>query len=458
MNRDQIKEALNEIEDNHIAEASEPEGKKLSASRIKQLLRRPQYWAAAVAIVLVISILSNPLITSVSAVASAEYPDYEWVYRDEMFETAKALSGFFTESMQQTLSGSGSENQTYSPINLYMALCLTAELTGGDKQILDALDAASLEELRAQANEVWNASYLDKHNQTLLANSLWLDKELEYDPSVMDILAKNYYTSVYQGNLGSSATNRAISSWLNGQTGNMLKQNAGNVNLDPETVLALYSTVYYQAKWNESVKFHAANNTIDTFHAPDGDTTVTYMNKKLMHANYYWGEDFGAIALGLKDSSSMWIFLPDEGKTVENILSSGEYMDLLVDTASIYNRENTKFMKVNLTLPKFDIRSAGDLKEDLQAMGITDVFDEECSSLSHAVTGDDPVWMDSVSQATRVAIDEKGITAASYIEIIGAGAAMPPEEIIDFIVDRPFLFVITNRYNLPLFAGVVNDP
>ena len=32
------------------------------------------------------------------------------------------------------------------------------------------------------------------------------------------------------------------------------------------------------------------------------------------------------------------------------------------------------------------------------------------------------------------------------------------DEIIDFIVDRPFVFVVTNRYDLPLFAGVVNEP
>ena len=39
-----------------------------------------------------------------------------------------------------------------------------------------------------------------------------------------------------------------------------------------------------------------------------------------------------------------------------------------------------------------------------------------------------------------------------------AGAAQPPDEIIDFVLDRPFVFVVTNRYDLPLFAGVVNEP
>jgi serine protease inhibitor len=35
--------------------------------------------------------------------------------------------------------------------------------------------------------------------------------------------------------------------------------------------------------------------------------------------------------------------------------------------------------------------------------------------------------------------------------------AAPPDDEIDFILDRPFFFVIT-RSNLPLFAGVVNEP
>ena len=115
-------------------------------------------------------------------------------------------------------------------------------------------------------------------------------------------------------------------------------------------------------------------------------------------------------------------------------------------------------MKVNLSIPKFDIRAQNDLKEDMQTLGVTDIFSPEKADFSTSVEGDYPVWLTAMNQATRVAIDEKGVTAASYIELPSAGAAAPPEEIIDFILDRPFLFVITNRYSLPLFAGVVNQP
>ena len=41
---------------------------------------------------------------------------------------------------------------------------------------------------------------------------------------------------------------------------------------------------------------------------------------------------------------------------------------------------------------------------------------------------------------------------------MAAGAAPPPDQEMDFILDRPFLFVVESRDGLPLFAGIVNQP
>ena len=117
--------------------------------------------------------------------------------------------------------------------------------------------------------------------------------------------------------------------------------------------------------------------------------------------------------------------------------------------------QNKKYMKVNLSVPKFDVSSTVNLKDGLGRMGITKVFDMESSDFT-AITSDSPVYVSAVNQSARVEIDEKGVKAATYIEIPGAGSAMPPEEIIDFVLDRPFVFVIS-KGNLPLFTGVVNN-
>lgn len=98
-------------------------------------------------------------------------------------------------------------------------------------------------------------------------------------------------------------------------------------------------------------------------------------------------------------------------------------------------------------------------------MGITDVLNPDIADFSPMTDEDFTPGIDGqgiyLSQAThgvRVAIDEEGVTAAAYTVMATAEAGEPPEEEVDFILDRPFIFVITNPDGLPLFAGIVNEP
>ena len=53
--------------------------------------------------------------------------------------------------------------------------------------------------------------------------------------------------------------------------------------------------------------------------------------------------------------------------------------------------------------------------------------------------------------------EEFGVSAAAPVAVAGAGAAAPPAEIIDVILDRPFVFAICTD-QIPLFVGTVNVP
>lgn len=122
------------------------------------------------------------------------------------------------------------------------------------------------------------------------------------------------------------------------------------------------------------------------------------------------------------------------------------------------NGRQLKWMKVNLSIPQFDISASTDLKPGLQNMGLTKIFEPLGNDFSPSIDSEIPVYLDSINQDTRVVIDEEGVTAASYILLeFGAGAAMPPDEIIDFVLDRPFVFAITSN-QIPLFVGTVNMP
>lgn len=368
---------------------------------------------------------------------------------------AAGLNTFFQTSIPQFLAGQAGENAVCSPLNLYMALALLAEVTEGEtrQQVLDLLNAAGIDALRTQAGHVWNAHYCaDSASTCILANSVWMDSGLTYDGSVLDTLKNQYYASAFQGDLGTEEMDKLLQDWINEQTGGLLEEQAQNLHMDPATVLALASTIYYRAKWTN--EFWEESNTQDVFHGTAGDVTATYMNTCLTYGPYYWGEDFGAVSLGLEEGSRMWLILPDEGLTPENILASGHALELILGNP--YESENQKSLRVNLSLPKFDIVADRKLNDALKALDITHVFDPSKAQFSLIQTEDD-CWLNSVDHAARVAIDEEGVTAAAYTVMMMCGAGMPPEEEMDFILDRPFLFVITSRDNLPLFTGVVNQ-
>lgn len=445
--RELFESAMDHIDPMQIDEASKPKKKR-------RLLPWLGAVAAVLALVLTVGFVLPSLSLRVGAVSLAEYPEYTWVSRRKLQDEIPPLHQFWKESLSQVLSGS-KENTTFSPVNLSMSLSIAAELTAGNsrQQILDALNIADADTMRELFHQIWLATYLDDGDQTLLANSLWLDEQLNYRKSTMDMLAEEYYTSVYRENLSQAGDD--IRAWLDQQTGDLLKQETSQLQLPEGTLLALYSTIYYRAKWVDTIYF--SHESQDTFHGTQGDTQCTYMNTAEWQTHYFWGEDYSAVGMGLKDSSTMWLFLPDESKTVDDLLESGSYYDILLTKNVFDNYENSKYMIVNLTIPKFDIRQQSDLASALQSMGIEDVFDPSQSDFSSALGSDAPLFFTAVNQATRVAIDEKGVTAASYIEFPSVGAAPPPEEIIDFVLDRPFLFVITNRYGIPLFAGVVNQ-
>ena len=471
---ERLAEALDYVDGKFVAEAARRKKNK------KKIFLGAM--AAILALVLFINTPTIPFVVTAQAVAipgSSRAPEWhgDGDHRNshENYESYRMLAmanaetvaaanqdfaPFFAAASHEFLTGTEG-NALWSPVNAAVALAILAETADGTtrQEILDLLGVADTATLREYIARIWEAGNETAGNQVrAMASSLWVDNGMKYDRIVMDTLAYDYYASVYQGNLGGVLTNNAIQTWVNNHTGGFLNRFSSGIDLAPSpdsmgTVMALVSTVYLKGTWHD--EFDASNNTDGIFHAPGGDKMVTYMNQKETHADYYWGESFGAVRLGMKNDTTMWLILPDKDKTTADVLAEGEYLGML-GHANDY--ENSKYMKVNLSLPIFDIQSSMDLREGLENMGILNIFDGNFSDFTTALPEETWVYISSIDQATRLSIDEDGLTAASYIVIPGTTAAEPPEEIIDFVLDRPFLFVVTGTNDLPLFTGVINQP
>lgn len=461
-----------------------------SGERKKRRRRhRKPLWAAATAAVLVIAIAAGVVLrnnadeknASAGVIAEEAYPEmapypdaakldinseeysraYESWWEDirarqmQASEYADGMEPFFSAGIRQFLSGNEGENKVCSPINIYLALSMLAEVTDGEsrQQILDLAGADSIETLRTRAKAVWNVHYRNDGDTTsILANSLWLNENIPYEQSALDRLAENYYASAYQGTMGSEKFNRMLQDWLNEQTGGLLEEQIRDVKLNPETILALASTIYYQAQWiNE---FDKNSTAPDVFRAPSGDVTCDFMHG-YGSETYYEGEKFEAVSWGLDNNGdAMWFLLPRDGVMPEELLDDAEAMDFLLNGGSEGKQKN---VLADLTLPRIDITSGMDLSEGLKELGVTDIFDGEASDFSPLTAESEGIFVSEVKHDVRIMADEEGVSAAAYTVIMMDGSSADPEE-IEITLNRPFLFAVKGRDGLPLFVGCVNQP
>lgn len=373
----------------------------------------------------------------------------------------ETLQKFMRESaLKFTNTDNNSANEVYSPVNIYMTLAMLAEVTDNNsqKQILEVLGIESLEQLRADATLIWESNYIDNGKSTLdFANSLWINNTIEdsLNQETLDNVANNYYASTFSGTAGDPSYNQAIQDWLNYHTNNLLKEQAGGVEFSPDLVIALASTIYLKDSWTDEFSEEATYE--NTFYISNDKEIKTEFMRQSDITTYYYGDNFGAISKSMNSVGSMLLILPDDGKTPSDVLNSDDFWDFV---NSRYNYCNTKTLRVNLEIPKFDISSKLDIVGGLKELGITDVFNGATSDFTPLTGEIDNIAVTSATHAARVKIDEEGCEAAAFTVMMteATSAIDLPQEEIDFILNRPFIFVITGEDDLPLFIGTVNTP
>lgn len=439
-NSEKIFEAVTNISDELVETAD-----------VKRRRPRRAWYVSAVAALLVVVIAVALFRPGGGALAIAEAAYHEYERLPDGITTPDSC---FEALTAQFLSGAGEENAVLSPVNIYMALAMLAELTDGESraQLLDLIGSQDIEAVREQAQAIWRACSMDVEEiQCVLASSVWLRDDLGYVQETMDTLANTYYASSYRGEMGSGEINRAIQSWLNEQTRGLLEEQAATIETNPLTVLLLATTIYYSAQWTD--EFNEEQNYTDVFHTPSGDVDAEYMYAGRF-MEYYSGEGWGAVRLPLRGGNGMWFILPDEGVSVDALLEDEDVTRLM----SSGEADGGEYAMVYFSVPKFDIAAQLDLIGGLMELGVTDVFDSAVSDFTPMTTDTDGVFVSEATHAARVKIDEEGVEAAAFTVLDDPTSMAPSDEEIYFTLDRPFLFAISSQDGLPLFAGVVNRP
>ncbi|MBR3523488.1 MAG: hypothetical protein IKN87_02245 [Bacilli bacterium] len=132
---------------------------------------------------------------------------------------------------------------------------------------------------------------------------------------------------------------------------------------------------------------------------------------------------------------------------------------------------NDNFAKDKITyiygsLPIFEYEYELDLINDLNKLGITDIFDDTKADLSK-ISKMKGLFIDTAVHKATISFSNEGIKAAAATALGGKGAAgcefdyfyEPPIEEIDMTFDKPFIYMIVDKDTKEVwFMGTVYEP
>lgn len=159
---------------------------------------------------------------------------------------------------------------------------------------------------------------------------------------------------------------------------------------------------------------------------------------------------------GTTDRLCMLLILPRRNATLSNVFENLRQFDIARINAEIHKYDNTDEYdetEIELTLPKFNIDSDLELRTVLEHLGITDVFDPAKANLSRM--SKQTTFVSRVFHKAVIEVNEVGTVAAA----VSAGTVSFKQTPVEFVLNRPFGFLITDRTtNTLLFAGQVRHP
>ena len=364
----------------------------------------------------------------------------------------KVLIPFFSEMSKEFLIEENDDNIVFSPLSIYMTMAMMGETApeGMQQQIYDMLGVPNETHLRAQASRIWRSTYRDDGAiKSVLANSIWLNDEYEYDQAPLDALAEFYYTSSYRGNMTDGDFVDEYCNWINDNTGDLFDVSKEDVPWDSRTDICISSSMYFAVKWQSG--FNSKKTESKTFYTPNGEVKADFMTETYRKTYLYLGENFCAVPKTLQNGGNTWFILPDEGSTVEEVIASDEFMRFVMgDTEGI----EEKLYKLTINVPKFDISDHSDATEKIREIAPEGLLTNGLNAIS------DKMSSIMIRQESSLKIDEEGIVGGSHVSInrFLSGLEYPAKDEAIVTFDSPFIVAVTSAGDVPLFLGVINDP
>jgi len=348
----------------------------------------------------------------------------------------------------------GGANLFISPLSVAMALGMTYNGAAGTTQ--EAMQATL--ELHDLTLEEVNQAYrdlidllrgLDPAVEFTLGNSIWYREGLPVRQEFLDVNREYFDAEVTGLDFASPDAAPTINAWVADKTNGRIEQIV-EAPISPELVMFLINAIYFKGMWTtefdkeltRDAPFTLADGSqkqVETMFYPEPDSVLYYADSQVEVLDLVYGGR----------AYSMTIVLPAQGTDLAPIIESLD--------SEAWNRwvGGLAPRKAIVAMPKFTLEYELEMNEVLRALGMEIAFEPFNADFSKIYQGPENLYISRVKHKTFVDVNEEGTEAAAVTSVEIGITSMPPM----INVDRPFLFVIREKYSgTILFMGVMMDP
>lgn len=279
-----------------------------------------------------------------------------------------------------------------------------------------------------------------------LANGLFVQQGFPLRPGYIAGLDRHFSATPesvdFKGNPAKAV--ERVNGWASDHTDGLIPELFAS--LSPWTRLVLTNAVYLDADWRHP--FKARSTSRASFHNREGSTSTEFMHQT-ERLRYGAGPGYRAVELPYSSSTlSLLVVLP-EGQGVAAL------QERLGPRGIAKAAHRLSPMLVELSLPRFHLRTKITLNGRLKALGMTVPFSD--SAGFGRITAAERLKISEVAHAVDFKVDEAGTVAAAATGVGFVAVSRP--RTVPFNANHPFLFFLRERKTgAVLFAGRLTDP
>jgi serine protease inhibitor len=361
---------------------------------------------------------------------------------------------FFAEALRRA---SADSNAILSPPSA--ALALSMVLTGARGETADrmarALDPDADVPDPAGRSGALLAAARDRKDVTLqIASAVWVDTMLALQTGFQRTLASSYGAVARSVPLGSPRGLAAINRWADSATRGKI---ASLLNEPlPDSGLFVANAVHFKGKWLKPFDTRETRQRDFTLHS--GRRVRVATMERTGAYGYRRAPGYQIVRLPYRGGrTSMYIVLPDSGVTIAALVDS------LTDQGWPASLARADFRTVHILLPRFKVEQTISLEPVLKAVGFGIAFDvgrADLRGIAQWKRDGRPaeLYISRALQKVFVEVDEEGTEAAAVTGILVTAKEVPPPP-VQFVVDRPFLFLLRDEVSgADMFVGSVARP